>query len=157
MIGHLQRNKVKKTLPLVQLIHSVDSDRLLNSINSASQEAGLTTRVLLEVNVSGESAKHGFSDDQLKQTVDQMERYPAVEVQGLMAMAGLQGSLDDARREFIHLRELRDSLASQSLPENVSLRELSMGMSGDFEKAIPLGATHIRIGTALFGAREKLN
>ncbi|MEL7500247.1 MAG: YggS family pyridoxal phosphate-dependent enzyme [Planctomycetota bacterium] len=151
MIGHLQRNKVKRTLESVSLIHSVDSLRLLKAINRLAQEQQLVASVLLEINVSGESAKHGFqSIDELKSVVDASAEMENVKVDGLMAMAGLQGTLDDARREFVCLREMKNELTDLGLPPNVELRQLSMGMSGDFEVAIEEGATIVRVGSALF-------
>lgn len=154
MIGHLQRNKVKRTLESACLIHSADSLRLLNAINSAAESLSVVANVLLEVNVSGEEAKHGFDgaadSGTLEAAVEHVETLGSVRVQGLMAMAGLAGDLDDARREFVMLRNIRDRLAQQDLPENVQTQELSMGMSGDFEVAIEEGATIVRVGSALF-------
>ncbi len=150
LIGHLQRNKVKRTVPLVELIHSVDSQRLLKAIDQASAEADKVTRVLLEVNISGETAKHGFTADQLVATLHSANQYSHVRIDGLMGMAGLQGDLEDARFQFARLRELSQTLSQESLPDNVSLTELSMGMSNDFEVAIEEGATIVRVGSALF-------
>jgi len=149
LVGHLQRNKVRPTLPLVSLIHSVDSDRLLAEIDRAAAHLGRRVRVLLEVNVSGEPAKHGFSPVEVADVVTRMADYPQVELRGLMTMAGLAGGRTTARRDFARLRTLRDWLQRRS-PPGVSLAELSMGMSGDFDLAIAEGATLVRIGSALF-------
>ena len=149
MIGHLQRNKVKRTVECCDLIHSVDSLRLLKTINTAGKERDNPVDVLLEVNVSSEAAKHGFATEEMPAVVESIAELEHVSVLGLMCMAGLEGGLEDARREFSMLRELRNKLTSDS-PDNVDLRELSMGMSGDFEVAIEEGATIVRVGSCLF-------
>lgn len=152
LVGHLQRNKVRRTLPLVSLIHSVDSVRLLAAINEAHQEAGDNqppVRVLLEVNTSGESAKHGLEPSDVEPLLAMGARYPRVAICGLMTMAALEGGQNVAARNFASLRELRDRLKVIA-PECVRLEELSMGMSGDFEVAIREGATIVRIGTLLW-------
>lgn len=154
MIGHLQRNKLARTLPLVSLIHSGDSLRLLEAIDAENSSRGAPpAQVLLEVNVSGDATKHGFAPAELEPLGETLSRLRGLEVRGLMAMAGREGSLDDARREFAQLRELRDRLrmAWRGLWE---LRELSMGMSGDYEAAIEEGATLVRVGSALFEGLE---
>lgn len=149
LVGHLQRNKIARTLPLVTLIHSVDSLRLLTSLDEAARRLGRSCRVLLEVNTSGESAKHGLAPDLLHGLIEQLPTFAHVRVEGLMTMAQLEGDPDVARRNFAALRELGDRLAA-NCPDNASLGELSMGMSGDFEIAIEEGATIVRIGTSLF-------
>ena len=146
MIGHLQRNKVKRTLACAKMIHSVDSLRLIEAIDEAAEEL---TPVLLEVNVSNEPAKHGFRPDELSAALESVAAKQNVLVRGLMCMAGLEGDLDEARREFALLRELRDRHQHLDAP-NIQLSELSMGMSGDFEVAIQEGATIVRIGSSLF-------
>jgi pyridoxal phosphate enzyme (YggS family) len=152
LIGHLQRNKIRRTLALVMLIHSVDSERLLAAINEAHAEtvnAGAPINVLLEVNTSGESAKHGLAPDDVEPLLAAAPDYPQVAIRGLMTMAALEGGLDVAAHNFASLRELRDRLKSNS-PDCVQLNELSMGMSDDFEVAIREGATIVRIGSALW-------
>jgi uncharacterized pyridoxal phosphate-containing UPF0001 family protein len=177
LIGHLQRNKVRRTLPLVAMLHSVDSPRLLAAIdeechswggsctatpNRASEEAAVQLPpqrpspfrsaplpMLLEVNISGETAKHGFTPEDIEPFLANVAEYRHVSIRGLMGMASLEGDLDVARREFAALRELRDRLRPHC-PAGVTLDELSMGMSGDFEPAIEEGATIVRIGSALF-------
>jgi pyridoxal phosphate enzyme (YggS family) len=146
MIGHLQRNKVARTVPITELIHSVDSPRLLQAINDAAALVGKRQRVLLEVNCSGESAKSGLTADELREMVATLAAYPATEVCGLMTMAAGDGNLATAASNFRSLRELRDAL----VPAGVSLPHLSMGMSGDFEVAIAEGATIVRVGSALW-------
>lgn len=149
MIGHLQRNKVKRTVACCELIHSVDSERLLTAIDEASSAHEMTSRVLLEVNVSGEAAKHGFSREDMPRVLEFVSGLENVQVEGLMCMAGLVGDQDDARREFAMLRSIKEEFESDA-PGNVKLKELSMGMSGDFEIAIEEGATLVRVGSLLF-------
>lgn len=147
LVGRLQRNKVARTLPLVSLIHSIDSERLLDALNDAAAKQGRTTDVLLEAHLSGEAAKQGFSPGEIEGIIEQMGRWPRARIVGLMTMAPLEGGLDAARRVFANLRELRERLAARS---GGSLAELSMGMSGDFEVGIEEGATIVRVGSALF-------
>ena len=157
LIGHLQRNKVARTLPLVSLIHSVDSERLLAAIDEARAAAGdnpLPIHVLLEVNTSGEAAKHGLSPDDVEPLLAAAPNYPHVAIRGLMTMAALEGGEAVAARNFASLRELRDRLKPNA-PSCVSLDVLSMGMSGDFETAIREGATIVRIGSALWEEEAK--
>lgn len=149
LVGHLQRNKVARTLPLAVLLHSGDSVRLLESIDVEASRLGRTVPLLLEVNVSGDAAKHGFRPDEVERLAEQLVRLTHVEVRGLMAMAGREGDLAAARRDFAALRCLRDRLQTV-WPERLRLAELSMGMSGDFEAAIEEGATIVRVGSALF-------
>ncbi|MGO8691195.1 MAG: YggS family pyridoxal phosphate-dependent enzyme [Thermoguttaceae bacterium] len=149
MIGHLQRNKVRRTVPLVDMIHSVDSPRLIAELDDAAGQCGRRLPILLEVNISGEAAKDGLAAAAVEPLLPQLAGYGHLEVRGLMCMAGLEGDLDAARREFAALRSLRDQLA-KNCPAGVLLAELSMGMSGDFEAAIEEGATIVRVGSALF-------
>jgi pyridoxal phosphate enzyme (YggS family) len=149
LIGRLQRNKVRRTLPLVDLIHSIDSERLLAEIDAEAAQLDVPPRVLLEVNCSGESAKQGFAIDEVRRLAPSLGRFARVRVAGLMTMAPLEGDESAARATFAALRKLRDELAPQA-PPNVALEELSMGMSGDFESAIAEGATIVRIGSSLF-------
>jgi PLP dependent protein len=153
MVGHLQRNKVARTVPLVAMIHSVDSPRLLRAIDDAAASNHLRTQVLLEVNCSGEAEKHGFTAEGLRALAAELERYASVEVRGLMTMAAGDGNLSTAAANFAALRELRDELA-MNLPDGAALPELSMGMSGDFEVAIAEGATIVRIGSMLWEGVE---
>jgi pyridoxal phosphate enzyme (YggS family) len=164
VIGHLQRNKVERTLPLVSLIHSLDSYRLAQAIHEASSlrlhekqpdaesRAMPKARALLEVNISGESAKHGLVPGEVESFLPQLAALGNIEICGLMCMAGLEGGAEEARREFAALRTLRDTLKPRC-PDGIDLRELSMGMSGDYEIAIEEGATIVRIGSALFEKR----
>ncbi len=153
MIGTLQRNKVRRTLPLVHTLQSADSPTLVEAVDRIAAELSLCVPVLLEVNVSGEGAKHGFDPAAVEPFLEELARLEHIEVRGLMCMAGLEGGAERARRDFAALRELRDRLRP-SCPGRVSLDELSMGMSGDFEAAIEEGATIVRIGSALFEGPE---
>ncbi len=148
LIGHLQRNKVRPTLPLVDLIHSVDSLRLLKAIDAAVEEDSPPARVLLEVNCSGDKEKHGLTAEGLLALLAELPNLSRVEVRGLMTMAARTGGQETAAHNFAALRELRDAAASQC-PETTQLTELSMGMSHDFEVAIREGATIVRIGSLL--------
>lgn len=151
LIGHLQRNKVRRVLPLVELIHSVDSLRLLNTIERIANEDGLRPRVLLEVNVSGEQAKHGFTESEVAENLNAIFNVNNVEVCGLMTMAPHVENEEDARPVFRRLRELRDELRDRTGRE---LPVLSMGMSGDFEIAVEEGATLVRVGSVLYEGLE---
>jgi hypothetical protein len=149
LIGRLQRNKIRRTLPLASLIHSVDSERLLAAIDDEAAALGMTSRVLLEVNCSGDAAKQGFTAEEVRALLPALPNYAHLEVAGLMSMAALDGNDAVAHDNFAALRTLRDELAREP-PPNVNLQELSMGMSGDFEIAIAEGATIVRIGSSLF-------
>jgi PLP dependent protein len=208
LIGHLQRNKVRRSLPLVAMLHSVDSPRLLAAINQELEEKGTEVvaaekptptddlsrqrppspsprgwgdsctsgwsgsctatpcetpegaavqlppqrrplPVLLEVNISNEPAKTGFAPAEIEPFLANAASYRHVSIRGLMGMSSLEGGLDVARREFAALRQLRNTLRA-NCPANITLDDLSMGMSGDFHVAIEEGATIVRIGSALF-------
>ncbi len=149
LVGHLQRNKVRRTLPLVEMVQSADSPRLIQAIDRIAGELACRMPILLEVNVSGDAAKHGFEPESIEPFLEQLPQHGNVEVRGLMCMAGLEGGLDAARRQFASLRRLRDRLQPVA-PNGVCLDELSMGMSGDYEVAIEEGATIVRIGSALY-------
>jgi pyridoxal phosphate enzyme (YggS family) len=153
LIGPLQRNKARRTLPLVHLIHSVDSVELLRRLDELAVELNVEPAVLLEVNASGEAAKHGFGPNDLPTVMERVAELRRVKVEGLMTMAAYDADPQCARRTFAALREWRDRLAAQA-PPNCRLTELSMGMSGDFEVAIAEGATIVRIGSALFSEDE---
>lgn len=147
MIGHLQRNKARRTVSLAHLLHSLDSRGLVEEIRKL--ELGRPVRALVEVNVSGDETKHGLWPDQVESFLESVVEEPAVEILGLMTMAAREGDLERARRDFAALRGLRDSLRKK-LPATMPLDQLSMGMSGDYEIAIEEGATIVRVGSALF-------
>ena len=147
LIGHLQRNKIRRTIPLSSLlVHSVDSNRTLDAIAQESIRQSLTTSVLLEVNISGDDSKTGMTPESLRQIVGQLP-VGGVNTAGLMAMAGWGTDPNVARKQFDQLRQLRDDIVKEF---DVQLAELSMGMSGDFAEAIAAGATMVRIGSRLF-------
>ncbi|MGV3486318.1 MAG: YggS family pyridoxal phosphate-dependent enzyme [Planctomycetaceae bacterium] len=147
LIGHLQRNKARRVVEVADVIHSVDSVKLLQSIASHATQLGRMPKVLIEVNISGDSDKHGFSADELLAVWPEIQDVGVVPIVGLMAMAGLESHGDEARRQFAAVRQLRDTITERF---GTSLPELSMGMSGDFEQAISEGATLVRIGSRLF-------
>src|SRR5262249_35901947 len=149
LVGHLQRNKIDRTLPLVSLIHSLDSLRLAEAISQSATKSANRTAALIEVNVSGDLAKHGFAPAEIERALPQLATLEQLEIRGLMCMASPEGDLAAARRQFSTLRELRDRLRPLA-PPTIQLAELSMGMSGDFEVAIEEGATILRIGSAVF-------
>ena len=149
-IGHLQKNKVRQALPLFSFFHSIDSTALAQAIDRIAGETGKPVDGLLEVNVSGEETKHGFTPEQLRGEFASLSKLPHLRIRGLMTMAPYSENPEDARPVFRALRELRDELqCAHSHP----LPELSMGMSGDFEPAIEEGATLVRVGSSIFGAR----
>ena len=149
LIGHLQRNKVESILPAVARIHSVDSVRLIEAINTGARKLGLRPRLMLEVNVSGEPSKDGFDPADLLSTWPALCRLESIAIEGLMTMAPLGDHVEAARPVFRALRELRDCLVDAASGACL-LPDLSMGMSGDFEIAIEEGATLVRVGSGLF-------
>jgi PLP dependent protein len=151
LIGHLQSNKVKKTLPLVTMVHSVDSLKLLSAINENAADRAGAPDLCLQVNTSGEASKHGWSPAEVIADAEAIAECRAVPIVGLMTMAALGSTADAARESFRMLREVRDALARKS---GLALPELSMGMSSDFEAAILEGATLVRVGSALFEGVE---
>lgn len=152
LIGHLQSNKIRKVLPLCDLIHGVDTSDLARDIDRIAEELGLFPRILLEVNVAGEASKFGFKPDALRDEIEDLLSLKRVQVEGLMTIAPFSEEPEDSRPHFVALRKLRDELAKCT---GTPLPILSMGMSGDFEVAIEEGATHVRIGSAIFGSRPK--
>jgi pyridoxal phosphate enzyme (YggS family) len=149
-IGHLQANKVRKALPCFELIHGIDTVDIVRDVDRVAGEMGLFPRVLLEVNVSGEGSKHGFTPEGLERELEGLLALPRIQVEGFMTMAPLVKEAEAARPYFTKLRELRDRLAGQV---GIPLATLSMGMSGDYEVAVEEGATLVRVGSALFGGR----
>ncbi len=150
-IGHLQKNKVKYIPGRFALLHSVDSIALAEQLDLESKKQGSVTRVLIQVNVSGESSKSGIAPDALHPLLEQAQGFTGLIVEGLMTIPPYEQDPEQSRRWFCALRELRDE-ANASL--GLNLTHLSMGMSHDFEVAIEEGATWIRVGTALFGGRS---
>lgn len=149
LVGHLQRNKVRRTLPLLGLLHSLDSRRLLDTLAAEAVLADRICETLVEVNVSGIAGRTGAAVDDVAALVEAAACTTHVRVVGLMAMASLpDADPAQARREFAQVRDLRDRLA-ETVPGGDRLRQLSMGMSGDFEAAIMEGATILRLGSVL--------
>lgn len=147
LIGHLQTNKVKHVVGSAALIHSVDSLRLLEAVNSRARETQAVQDILLEVNISGEKSKFGLTTEQLEDIINKINIYEAVNLRGLMAMAPQGADEAFVRGVFKRARELSQKVEAR-FPGAV---ELSMGMSGDFELAVEEGATMVRLGRALFG------
>lgn len=148
MIGHLQTNKAKRTAAVVSWLHAGDSLRLVEAVDAATA-ADHRVSVLLEINISGDAAKHGILPADAARVLEAAAKLPHLQIRGLMGMAALEGGVDVASANFAALRELRDQLAANA-PDNVALAELSMGMSGDYEAAIAEGATMVRVGSSLF-------
>lgn len=149
-IGHLQTNKLKRTLPLVTMIHAVDSLKLLAEIAAQMSIAKRLERVCLQVNMSGEASKYGWSAETIRaeaSKIAEIVEVSGVPITGLMTMAALGTDAETARPAFSALRDVRDMLNQEA---GLKLTDLSMGMSGDFEAAIAEGATHVRVGSLLF-------
>lgn len=151
-IGHLQKNKVKYVVGRFDLVHSVDSLELAEKLSIESEKRGVVTPVLIQVNVSGEASKFGIDPQHLEDLLRQSGALSGIAVKGLMTIPPYTPDEEEARKHFVNLRALRDRMRKQNVP-GVSLDELSMGMSHDFEIAIEEGATWVRVGTAIFGER----
>ncbi len=152
MIGHLQTNKAKYVVSLFDMIHSVDRMKLARELDKKSREAGCITKILIEVNVSGEETKNGVPKDKAVDLVKEIASLENLSIQGLMTMPPWFDDPEDARPYFVALRELRDKIVDENI-EGVEMAELSMGMSGDFTVAVEEGATIVRVGRAIFGER----
>lgn len=152
-IGHLQTNKVKSVVGRVSLIHSIDSERLLAAVSREAQRQGIRQDILLEVNVANEESKSGFSVAEVSAIAEKAAQYPGVFVRGLMAIPPVCENAGDNRKFFREIYELSVDIGAKKY-DNVSMEILSMGMSDDFADAIACGATVIRVGTAIFGARN---
>ena len=151
LIGHLQTNKARLAAELFDLVHSVDSIRVLEALGRHAAALGRELPVLLEVHLSEEPSKSGFAPEELGAAIRAAADLPAIRVEGLMTIAPRSATGEAARPYFRHLRELRDALGERY--PSLQLRHLSMGMTGDFEAAIAEGATLIRLGRAIFGER----
>jgi pyridoxal phosphate enzyme (YggS family) len=147
LIGHLQTNKAKKTLPMVRMIHSVDSLKLLRALDDAAPALNNPPSVCLQVNTSDEPSKHGWTTEEILHDASAIATCRAIPIVGLMTIAAWGTTAQSARGSFVRLRELRDLLRQKT---DLPLVELSMGMSNDFETAIEEGATLVRVGSALF-------
>jgi pyridoxal phosphate enzyme (YggS family) len=146
LIGHLQSNKAKKTLPMVRMVHAVDSIKLLEALDGLADDQPDPPAVCLQVNTSGEPSKHGWAPDEIPNDADAIAACRRIPVVGLMTMAAFDAP-QAARASFARLRAVRDVLRART---GLPLDQLSMGMSGDFEEAVEEGATLVRVGSALF-------
>jgi pyridoxal phosphate enzyme (YggS family) len=152
-VGHLQTNKVKQTLQIFDLIHSVDSLRLLAEIDRRSTQLNRQTEVLIQVNTSTEPSKYGIEPDQTLDFIESALTYAHVRIKGLMTIGAFLPNPEAVRPMFVLLRRLKEKILAQQLPD-VDMEYLSMGMTNDFEVAIEEGANLVRIGTAIFEKRE---
>ena len=153
LLGHLQTNKARKAAPAFAMVQSVDSVELLRKLDDAAADAGATPELLIQVDLAGEATKHGAPPDEARRLLDAAGACRAARIVGLMTLPPVPDTPEDARPWFRKLRELRDQWSASGVPGSM-LRELSMGMSGDFEVAIEEGATIVRVGTAIFGSRD---
>ncbi|MCJ8500494.1 YggS family pyridoxal phosphate-dependent enzyme [Desulfatitalea alkaliphila] len=151
-IGHLQTNKAKYAVRLFELIHTVDSLKLAEELNRQAGKAGKIQRVLIQVNTGGEKSKSGVTAEQAPALARELSGLEHLKVEGLMAIPPYFNDPEASRPHFAALRELRDRIAALAIP-GIEMQALSMGMTGDFEAAIEEGATLVRIGSAIFGAR----
>ena len=153
MIGHLQRNKVKYVAGRVEMIHSVDSLRLAEEISSFSIKKGIVTEILAEVNVAAEENKFGFSPDEVKEFAVKASTLSGLRLTGLMTSAPIVTDPEENREIFKKLHNLCVDINKKSI-DNIIMKNLSMGMTGDYVVAVEEGATHVRVGTAIFGTRN---
>jgi pyridoxal phosphate enzyme (YggS family) len=152
LVGHLQSNKAKRAVKMFEWIHSLHSIELARRVNRLAEEQGKIQRVLVQVDLAGEETKSGLADDRFFETAEQIDRLEFLSMEGLMVLPPFLSDPEAVRPYFSRLRELRDGARRRGVVGS-SLKELSMGMSHDFEVAIEEGATMVRIGTALFGER----
>ena len=152
LVGHLQTNKVRKALPLFDMIQSVDSVRLAREISIACESTGTQIDVLVEVNTSGEETKFGLEPDETVAALEEMADLPGIKILGLMTIGAFLPDPEDVRPCFRRLRELRSIIEEEVIP-GVSMEHLSMGMTNDYQVAIEEGATIVRVGRAIFGER----
>jgi pyridoxal phosphate enzyme (YggS family) len=153
LLGHLQTNKARKAASAFATIQSVDSVELLDKLDRSASEAGASPEILVQVDLAREATKFGAPPDEVKRILDAAVRCAAARVTGLMTLPPVPDSPEDARPWFRQLRELRDGWLAEGVPSHM-LRELSMGMSQDFEVGVEEGATIVRVGTAIFGSRH---
>lgn len=153
LIGHLQRNKVRQIAGKVAMIHSVDSLRLAEQIQKEYKKINETAKILVEVNVAREESKFGLMPEETEKVVREIAKMPNITVCGLMTIAPYVENPEDNRVHFQNLRKLLVDINAKNI-DNISMRELSMGMTGDYEIAIEEGATFVRVGTGIFGERQ---
>lgn len=153
MIGHLQTNKVKQVIDKACLIHSVDSYRLAQEISLQAKKRGIVAQILVEVNIAEEESKFGISKEDAKELVRQIAELDNIKINGLMTIAPYVVSAEENRLYFRQIKQLSVDIANENI-DNVSMNELSMGMTGDYMVAIEEGATLVRVGTGIFGERN---
>lgn len=153
MIGHLQRNKVKQVVGKAALIHSVDSYRLAQEISLQAQKQNITVPILIEVNIAKEESKFGIAKEDTIQLVEEIAELPNLTIQGLMTIAPFVDDPEDNRLYFREIKQLSVDIKNKNI-DNVTMDVLSMGMTNDYEVAIEEGATIVRVGTGIFGARN---
>lgn len=152
-IGHLQTNKVKTIIDKVVMIHSVDSDKLASEIDKRAKSSGVVMDILVEINIGMEDSKSGATEEEARDLIKKIrDEYQNLRVRGLMCVPPITDNPENSRRYFRKLKDIFESI--KELPEDEYFDTLSMGMSGDYEVAIEEGATVVRVGTAIFGARE---
>lgn len=153
MIGHLQRNKVKYIVDNVAMIHSVDSVRLAEEISKEAVKKNVIVDILVEVNVAKEESKFGLYTEDVRQFVEQISKLPGINIKGLMTSAPFVDNPEDNRQYFKKLKDLSVDINAKNI-DNVHMDFLSMGMTNDYVVAVEEGATHVRVGTAIFGHRD---
>jgi len=153
LLGHLQTNKARKAAPAFAMIQSVDSIELLNKLDRAAEESGHSPELLVQVDLAGEATKYGASPAEVPRLFEAAAACRAARIVGLMTLPPAPDTPEEARPWFRRMRDLREEWLASGVPDSM-LRELSMGMSGDFEVAIQEGATMVRVGTAVFGSRH---
>ena len=153
MIGRLQTNKVKYVVPRAVLIQSVDSLHLAEAIDKEAAKAGVTANILIEVNIAGEASKGGIAPEETEGFARELAALPNLKVNGLMTIAPIVENGEENRAYFRQMRELLVDIRDKNI-DNIFMRSLSMGMTGDFETAIEEGATLVRVGTGIFGGRS---
>jgi pyridoxal phosphate enzyme (YggS family) len=155
MIGHMQSNKVKYVAPFVHLIHAVDSPGLLEEINKQARKVNRKLSCLLQLHIAKEESKFGFSEEEVVDLLQSpsLKQWENINVEGLMGMATFTEDAAQVRSEFRGLKRFFEKLKSEKLPPQFQMKELSMGMSGDYKIAIEEGSTMVRVGSAIFGER----
>ena len=153
MIGHLQRNKIKYIIDKASMIHSIDSERLAEAVEAEAARHNLVMPILVEVNIAREESKYGFMEEETLPFIEKVSCFPHLRIEGLMTIAPFVENPEENRKYFEKLRKLYVDIKSKNI-DNVNMCNLSMGMTGDYEVAIEEGATMIRVGTGIFGARN---
>ncbi len=154
MIGHLQTNKVKYIAPFISLIHSVDRRKLLKVINTEAEKAERTIPCLLQFHIAEEESKFGLSYEEAVNILHDMSSFPHVRIDGVMGMATFTDDQNRVRKEFKNLKDIFNRLKTEFFPDKEAFKQISMGMSNDYQMAVEEGATIIRIGSAIFGERN---